>query len=480
MSIVIPKDQIDKATSVKVSRELTFTAKENHFSSSAKKIQAYKSADNNYHIPYSYGRLMFPSLKIEGKRKIDIRRTKASRANQEEIITNSVKMLRKYGSIQLVCYTGYGKTFCGTNIAAELGQLTLVLCTGVVLKEPWAGAFNKYTDADNVVIYSAKAKITENTQVIIAMIGDIPKMENTEWFSKIGTLIIDEAHTYCTAKRVSNLLSITPKYVIGLTATADNTQGLYGVVDSICSSRKVLVEDDRPISVFKYETPYIPKVHTTNWSEFIKDITLSDEALEHTMDVIRTVVKKGDKMFLFCSIIEQTDIIYAKCNSEGISAALMVGNVKDYNESSVLIATWGKLGVGYDEESYFEALGKKHSGLKARVVVFTFSIKTPVGLIQSVGRSRHHHPQVIHIVHNSKKMKEHFRENCKLYYNIRIAASIKTSKSMKRRLTISGVSQEDAFKIECGGMYECDNIDDLREKMGKYSYDRTTDTLWMY
>ena len=81
-------------------------------------------------------------------------------------------------------------------------------------------------------------KPKENAKIMVCMSGRTDKISQT-LRNKVGTLIIDEAHCFCSESRIKALLAFTPRFTIAETATPIKDNGMHKIIQSIAGTHYI-------------------------------------------------------------------------------------------------------------------------------------------------------------------------------------------------------------------------------------------------
>ena len=141
----------------------------------------------------------------------------------------NVARTRGGGLISLKC--GGGKTVLALNIACHLKKKTIVICHKQFLLTQWAERINQFIPNAKIGYIQGKTIDVENKDIVLGMLQSISMKEYVDdLFEQFGLAIFDEAH-HLSAEVFSRAMKvISPKYMLGLSATikrADNTQHVF-------------------------------------------------------------------------------------------------------------------------------------------------------------------------------------------------------------------------------------------------------------
>lgn len=373
------------------------------FSSAKKEICLYEVNNDDLYVPFSY------SNKISRPARSDVCERKFEfigqlRENQKEVRDEAMKRLNSHGSILISSYTGFGKTLLAIYLATRVGLQTLIICHRVVLMNQWKEAIKKFCPTATVSILGKKDKF--DTDFIIANGANIPKYARVN-FSKIGCLIVDEAHLIMAENLSKCMRYIVPRYVIGLTATPYRTDGLNVLLDMYFGTYKIVRKLFRQHTVYKVNTGFVPeikmnKMGKVDWSSVID--SQCNDAKRNEL-IIRIVKKFSDRTFLIlCKRVAQAEFLERRLQEEGENVTSLIGSNQEYEASSrILVGTSGKIGTGFDHPSL-------NTLLLASDVEQYF-----IQYLGRVFRREDTHPIIFDLVDNYGLLHKHYRTRSQIY-----------------------------------------------------------------
>lgn len=288
------------------------------------------------------------------------------REHQLPVFRESLQNLSKFHSTTLKAYPGFGKTALCSLLAGTTRLITLVFVHRTPLAFQWYKSFVKVFPllSDKVWIVGEN-QMPEDLRVIISMDerhSKIPK----EVMDKVGCLIIDEAHAFCTRSRVKALLCSTPKFVIVATATLERLDGTESMMYLLSGVHSVLTVNKSPFMVIKFNTGRSYEVKYTSQGTDFGDLTecqISDE--ERNRQCVSLISSNPHRKYIV--LVRRKNHVIAlqrMMASLSIECSTLYGGEKSYSDSPVLIGTLSKLSVGFDEENNCKNfLGRKSDTL---------------------------------------------------------------------------------------------------------------------
>jgi hypothetical protein len=243
-------------------------------------------------------------------------------------------------------------------------------------------------------------------QVYVTMKTALTKVPR-EILKRVGTLIVDEAHLFCTNIAIQELLRFTPAYVIMLTATFVRKDGLHKALELIAGSSPIIRKDPKPFLIFKVPTPFTPvDFRVTARGKLWSDVQKKYDEMEDRLEMICNFVKWNLdlKTLILTKHVEKAKAICDKLNEDGVACSILAGNIDSYEDKGVLVATFSKVGTGYDEQNACESW----NGKRLELLIVDASVKN---IEQYAGRvARSSNPCIIYPVDNLTNNRQHYKE----------------------------------------------------------------------
>lgn len=379
-------------------------------------LKMYSYKDGVLRLPYRFaccllGRMFntdLPHLRIIND---NIPEFAASlRENQIEQATESLSLLRQYNTVILGLPPGFGKTYLGAWLCYMAGYAIVVLVHREVIGDQWVKTFNTCIPglSDRIWFVGKDKKMCANPAVIICMntrVNLVPE----EIRQSIGTLIIDEAHLFCTVGNVEPLLYFQPRNIIIETATLERIDSMEKMIHLMSGEHGIFEISKIPYQVYKVNTQIEVEESRTargvNFGQLHK--ALSENESRNTM--IINIVKNNlhRKFIILTRLAEHVRELHRLFLAEGITADTLFKNKNKYINSAVLIGTVPKMGTGFDEENACS----NFSGKKSNVLIIVLSVKQWQLYEQMRGRvMRGKSPIVIWLYDRNAICKRHFKE----------------------------------------------------------------------
>lgn len=444
MSVRIPFEYLDKKQINQITKDLKIVEKTQIFgnqlySDNKKIINFYRTANNHVYLPYYYTTnltgIHFPNNRLKKDRieSFEMSDNFELRDYQKEAIELALEDMKKNGTCFFNVFCSFGKTVVGSWLASWISKehnlATLCIYPRHVIGKSWLGTFKNCTKA-KIWKFDANIEMPDDTQIILCMDTELEKL-TPKILNRIGHLIIDEAHTFCTEGNINGLLNIEPKYITALTATYERDDGFEVMLDFIVGKKRIVKISKKPFFVIHCQTPFVPvDIKTTTRGIQFNSLVDSLDNNELRNEFIYDIVYKNmsEKILIMTKHIEHVKIleinlknILTKYNKK---ISTYCGNDKTYFECDVLIGTISKIGVGFDEKETCE----NWNGRRFNLLILSTSTKKIEQIAGRVFRSDI--PIVVDIVDDHENLKRHWTDR-KRWYISRNGIIHKTKTSFK-------------------------------------------------
>jgi superfamily II DNA or RNA helicase len=149
-------------------------------------------------------------------------------AEQAEVITKSLDLLKNNVDHIVEAPTGFGKTYVGASVAGQLGQATLIVVTKNDLVQPWKTTLTNLLGVDPKEIghvQQNKCKF-EGCKFVVAMIQSLVCREYPqEFYDAFGLVIFDEVHRLGAEYFAQACGLFRARHRLGLSATPTRKDG---------------------------------------------------------------------------------------------------------------------------------------------------------------------------------------------------------------------------------------------------------------
>jgi len=420
MSVVVRRSDLSEEH-VNIIRSLLYFQPKKKFNFSGKRgtsaakpiffYQIVESGGDQYvFLPYRFAAILFnKNLNAEiSYTPSQFRFTGTLRDYQSEDAPIILNQLKEYGTSTLRLYPSYGKTIVGAYMAAHFGFLTIVLMHRTTLLKQWQQTFQKVTNASTWVVEEEPMPPLFN--VIICLDKRVEKVPLTIR-NRVGMMIIDEAHAFCTESQVERLLGFHPRYVIAETATLERDDDMHRMIVAICGEHHISREMKKKFHVYKIftgikgereERKHGPGVV---WHVLAKSLAFN--SLRNQIIVELAMKNPSYKIVILTGYRTHTKLLYQMFLDLGESVDFLCGPKKNYSDSRILIGTINKIGTGFDEASFCDDF----KGVKINLGILVHSVAKKQLLEQTVGRVfRADFPNIMHLVDDDKTIENHWRK----------------------------------------------------------------------
>jgi len=367
-------------------------------------------------IPMVYALKKF-GIKLKDRKEYDMQVSAVTfRPGQNDVYNEAITILRNTSSVFLRLNCSYGKTFLALNIIGAMKQRTLILVHRTFL----AGQF--YTEAQKVIPDQLKIiednNVDDKTPGSVFVCTDIRARTLPESFRKtINFIVIDEAKHFMTESRISSLLAYKPKYTMGLCADWDRTDG-YEKALELFFGKVIFRKSEKPFIVWKFMTDFQPDIvkqaysrggrQQIDWNAAMQSLADNQERNEFIVSLC--LLRKIDKILILVQYIKHVETLRDMLRVKGENVNTFCGSQNTYKNCRILIATYSKAEVGFDDSN----LCDDFDGQRFNLLIFGAFYKKEIE--QAVGRIfRCDEPEVFDIVDDYSTLKKHSKTRDKFY-----------------------------------------------------------------
>ena len=315
-------------------------------------IQEQTNGDHLIYLPFSYSYHFllssvspilyeYPKLefKFNGKllqRQIDIR-------------DETFEILNRTKSVVLCLHTGFGKTIFSLYLASKIGLKIIVLCHRKIIMDQWKEAIELYLPNISVDIWSPNLSTTPD--VLISNVLNITKWPKEKYLS-YGLVIADEVHTMCTETFSKSFFWLSPKYMIGLSATPYRTDDMDRIIELYFGPEIVSKSMKKIFNAYQFNTGFVPTVEympngTMNWNSVLNSQAKSVSRNNLICDMVR--IFSNRTILVLIKYVDHARLLYNQLKDKGEDVGVFLGKSKQVDYTCrVLIATYSKGGVGFD------------------------------------------------------------------------------------------------------------------------------------
>jgi len=401
MSIRIARDLLSKEQKEKIFVDLTFRPKLSYVAQSAgttapDPIMFYVVDKEYVYLPFKYGEKLLGPQAVRDYPLAGFRYTGTLLPRQPSVVEEAMQQLDQHGTTLLHLYTGFGKTVVASYLAATSRMKTCVLMNSTPLLPQWKSTFEQMTDAKVWIV--GEKMIHPDPDVILLMSGRLEQVP-AELREKIGLLIIDECHKFCTPTSVAPILAFTPKFIIACSATPTrSSDNLHHMIYALIGTHEVFRPLDKKFTVVCFRTGICPelkqnKMGSMDWASAVKD--LCGDETRNQLIVQWVLANLQLKQLILTWNADHAFFLQKYLTGHGVKAAVMARNLKTYSDSQVLIGTIAKIGTGFDEKAACADFG----GERISMLLLVGSTKNVELLTQVTGRAfRADNPYIVDFV----------------------------------------------------------------------------------
>jgi superfamily II DNA or RNA helicase len=266
------------------------------------------------------------------------------------------------------------------------------------------------TEAENVIPGQLKfiddCDVDENTKGSAFICTDIRARKLPSSFRKtIDFIIVDEAKYWCTPERVKSLLCFNPIYSAGLCAERERKDGFDQVL-SLFFGTNIFRKSVKPFKIWKLKTQFEPTIEQQNsrrginWIIASQSLAFMDERNIMIRDLCR--LRSGDKIMILVQFVDHVMILKKMLEDVKESVSTFCGSKDSYKACRILIATYSKAEMGFDDQNICE----NFDGRRLNLLILGADYKKDIE--QSVGRiMRTEAPEVFDIVDKFATLQKH-------------------------------------------------------------------------
>jgi superfamily II DNA or RNA helicase len=259
MSLKINIDDLDNQYRDKINNDLTIKIENKSGMGMSKSIYLPEIDDQFIYTPFAYSITELDKKRRERKEFSEINvKFDGELKEEQKIVKKEALSHLKTGSVIISCYTGFGKTILAINLACVIKLKTLIIINKVILIKQWEDSIKRFCPDASVQKLTTKSKITDSDFYIMNAIN-VKKMGD-KFFNDIGLCIIDECHLIMAESLSKSLHFISPRYLIGLSATPYRPDNLDILLELYFGKNKIIRTMKRKHIIYQVNTGFIPKM----------------------------------------------------------------------------------------------------------------------------------------------------------------------------------------------------------------------------
>ena len=332
---------------------------------------------------------------------------------QKKLYSQIKSDLLKYHYSYAALHCGAGKTVIASKLLCELNGKGAILCHLVTLFDQWYNFLTENTDARVVKVQSHTEELPD-ADIYIFMQSCVRKFSPGK-LSKIKFLVIDEALYYMTDLMIKSILKFQPTYLLSLCAQIKRKNGCHKALPIIFGQKIIRKISDKYFKVFRINTPFKPKVEKhrfTNKLNWTKVITSLSENYKRICVITALILNRPKSRFIVGFKYKRgANLLFQMLVKQKQSVSKYIGKAKTYKPCRILIATYKKCGIGFDEEN-LKVLAENQK--KFDCAIMADDILDPEQFVGRAFRTKKC-PKIFDIVDDFSTLRKHFDERSKWY-----------------------------------------------------------------
>lgn len=301
-------------------------------------------------VPFFYGRERFFDKRVLGGQPFTHTYSFNGklRPEQRTYRNNVVKTLNEQNVCILATHVAFGKSILAINVAYNIKLKTLIIVNRLALMHQWQESLERFVTQPRVQVLTSKSILDPDTDFFIVNLINLPKLKDLD---AIGFVIMDEVHLLVSDKLVQGLFSVSPTYLLGLSATPYRSDGLNAVLDLFFSQKcwyKKLWREHRVVVVPTGFKPEMRKMYgKVDWN-FILCQQSENEARNRL--ILALLVEKDHNFLVLSKRVEQIQWFERELTALGVSNECLYDDRQPSDrECKVLVGTIQKIGTGFDK-----------------------------------------------------------------------------------------------------------------------------------
>lgn len=371
----------------------------------AKWLYPYRIDGSYVYLPFHYSTTLgYTAPPRSSLTPISMKTSIELRDYQKPVFKKAIRQLKENNSVVVAVHVGWGKTMMAIKMIGKVGLKAVVLINRVVLAKQWLRAITSVSDC-RVGIVNVGDPIDE-LDVIIINAQNVPKL--TGW-DDVGCVVADELHLIAAEQLHQAMYHLTPRYLIGLSATPTRPDGLDQLISFYYDMKNHIHHPlNRNHTVFNVRTGYtLEFTHQMNgkinWNSILN--SQAEHPLRNQL-IVDIIDKYGDRNFLvLCKRKAHAETLFQMLLPI-TSATRLFGSKSDYDEGArVVLATSQKCGVGFS-----------HDKLNALIIAADIE-EYFIQYLGRVFRTPEVEPIVFDLVDEHPTLKRHWQTRRKVYLN---------------------------------------------------------------
>jgi len=294
------------------------------------------------------------------------------REKQVEVRQEAIQLLNKNGSLLLALHVGFEKSVLSLELACKIKLRTMIVVHRILLIHQWIESIHKYCDGKATAC--TFDKYDDDSDFLVLNVLNIPKLTEAQ-LQSFGFIIIDECHLISTEHFSKSLQHLTPRYLVGLSATPYRNDGMDKIMDLYFGTERITRKLQIEHVVYKIQTSFVPPIiqmrnGQLDWNHIIE--AQSNHPSRNDM-IMRLVDLYPDRhILILCKRKEQGNHLLKVLTERQHHVTRLMGTDKSFDKNArIVVATINKAGVGFShdvldtlilaadvEEYYIQYLGR--------------------------------------------------------------------------------------------------------------------------
>ncbi|NBO59276.1 MAG: hypothetical protein EBU73_10160, partial [Chitinophagia bacterium] len=320
---------------------------------------------------------------------------------------------RENGTCYIAVFCGFGKTHLGSYLSSQLGYQTLILSHRKMISNAWNETIKQVFGLEPITFEEhLKGKFSP------IVVGSAIKVGKTDPKKLLcfGTVIVDEAVYFCTPQYILSVLRTTPKYLVGMCAEWERQDGLHKMLPYFFGEQKkyIIRINEKPFHVFRYQTNIKPPMRyqrftgKLDWNAIVEYLSNHPERNKMICNICSIFAK--NKILILCKRIEQCDTLYQMLSNSNESVSTLYGSKDSFYSSRVLVSTYSKVSVGFDDKNTCIDFDGQRLDLLI-LATDTENVEQAVGRVMRTAEV----PRIIDIVDDFSSLTKHWKVREKFY-----------------------------------------------------------------
>lgn len=407
MSRAFQLESVSDETKKKIMKDLVIKIEPNSFNPYLPPtiIYPFEVVDDDIaYIPFAYA-CDFSRPDLKSFPRTSCKFSGELRSSQKRVKEETIVDLNNYGSTIISCYPGFGKTSVAINIATKIHMKTLIIAHRIILIDQWTQSISKFCPTATVQTLTPKS-VKKDCDFYIMNAINVVKRPRSD-YTDIAFVVVDEIHLIMSEVLSKCMNMLTPRYLLGLSATPYREDGMNILIDLFFGTKKIHKKLFRQHTVYRVDTGFVPDMKLAKNGKVDWGSVLESQCTHIGRNelIIRIIKNFPDRVFLvLCKRVNQGNYIVDRLREEGEDVTSLIGKQQTYEQKSrILVGTASKTCTGFD-----------HPRLDAMIMASDIQSY----YVQYIGRCMRTEtvvPIIFDIVDKNPILEKHFKTRCSVY-----------------------------------------------------------------